>query len=157
MASCPVLISLRSESTRLNSSHVRISYAVFCLKKKTYLTMVKTARSVTTMSTTSSPVSCRLHFLSSFAPSLAECSITTTTRLTTATRSIAQPRPLNIVPGIIQLERSPFYATCMALRIERSMCPPRIMPQQPELETYLFNDTAPTVIYTLSLHDALPI
>src|SRR5690554_7322323 len=24
----------RSESTRLNSSHVRISYAVFCLKKK---------------------------------------------------------------------------------------------------------------------------
>src|SRR5690349_22053909 len=25
---------LRSESTRLNSSHVEISYAVFCLKKK---------------------------------------------------------------------------------------------------------------------------
>src|SRR5690625_16041 len=27
---------LRSESTRLNSSHVAISYAVFCLKKKNY-------------------------------------------------------------------------------------------------------------------------
>ena len=27
----------RSESTRLNSSHMRISYAVFCLKKKTPL------------------------------------------------------------------------------------------------------------------------
>src|SRR5690606_41705848 len=26
----------RSESTRLNSSHVKISYAVFCLKKKKY-------------------------------------------------------------------------------------------------------------------------
>src|SRR5690606_41541831 len=26
----------RSESTRLNSSHVKISYAVFCLKKKIY-------------------------------------------------------------------------------------------------------------------------
>src|SRR5690625_6295999 len=26
---------LRSEGTRLNSSHVAISYAVFCLKKKT--------------------------------------------------------------------------------------------------------------------------
>src|SRR6266498_4231217 len=26
--------NLRSEGTRLNSSHVRISYAVFCLKKK---------------------------------------------------------------------------------------------------------------------------
>src|SRR5690554_7492145 len=29
-------ISLDRKSTRLNSSHVRISYAVFCLKKKTY-------------------------------------------------------------------------------------------------------------------------
>src|SRR5690625_6564087 len=28
-------VSARSESTRLNSSHVAISYAVFCLKKKT--------------------------------------------------------------------------------------------------------------------------
>src|SRR5690554_7431977 len=27
------------KSTRLNSSHVRISYAVFCLKKKTYPTL----------------------------------------------------------------------------------------------------------------------
>src|SRR5690606_41201625 len=27
---------IRSESTRLNSSHVKISYAVFCLKKKNY-------------------------------------------------------------------------------------------------------------------------
>src|SRR5204863_4005842 len=26
--------NMRSESTRLNSSHVEISYAVFCLKKK---------------------------------------------------------------------------------------------------------------------------
>src|SRR3989442_4556095 len=26
------------KSTRLNSSHVRISYAVFCLKKKKYMT-----------------------------------------------------------------------------------------------------------------------
>src|SRR5690606_42071852 len=26
--------TVRSESTRLNSSHVKISYAVFCLKKK---------------------------------------------------------------------------------------------------------------------------
>src|SRR5690554_6975485 len=28
------------KSTRLNSSHVRISYAVFCLKKKTRKTMI---------------------------------------------------------------------------------------------------------------------
>src|SRR5436305_2686278 len=32
--SSPVLALTRSKSTRLNSSHVRISYAVFCLKKK---------------------------------------------------------------------------------------------------------------------------
>src|SRR5204863_1552062 len=30
----PSLAAARSEETRLNSSHVEISYAVFCLKKK---------------------------------------------------------------------------------------------------------------------------
>src|SRR5256885_7771099 len=30
----------RSESTRLNSSHLVISYAVFCLKKKTFFDQV---------------------------------------------------------------------------------------------------------------------
>src|SRR5690606_40944230 len=30
--------NLDRKSTRLNSSHVKISYAVFCLKKKNYLT-----------------------------------------------------------------------------------------------------------------------
>src|SRR3712207_7028908 len=30
------------KSTRLNSSHANISYAVFCLKKKTYLSPVTT-------------------------------------------------------------------------------------------------------------------
>src|SRR3989442_1854458 len=30
----PILDELDRKSTRLNSSHVRISYAVFCLKKK---------------------------------------------------------------------------------------------------------------------------
>ena len=29
----------RSEDTRLNSSHITISYAVFCLKKKTKITI----------------------------------------------------------------------------------------------------------------------
>src|SRR5690606_39990512 len=29
------------KSTRLNSSHVKISYAVFCLKKKKHITRVK--------------------------------------------------------------------------------------------------------------------
>ncbi len=51
----------------------------------------------------------------------------TITRLTPATRSIAPPMPLPILPGIIQLARSPFSATSMAPRIDRSMCPPRTM------------------------------
>src|SRR5690625_6309581 len=34
IALMPVSFTIRSESTRLNSSHVAISYAVFCLKKK---------------------------------------------------------------------------------------------------------------------------
>src|SRR5690554_7185085 len=32
---CEEFVELDRKSTRLNSSHVRISYAVFCLKKKT--------------------------------------------------------------------------------------------------------------------------
>src|SRR3989442_11918860 len=37
------------KSTRLNSSHVRISYAVFCLKKKTRTPLSTPARFITTM------------------------------------------------------------------------------------------------------------
>src|SRR5690349_23272904 len=33
-ATCSDVVRTRSEGTRLNSSHVEISYAVFCLKKK---------------------------------------------------------------------------------------------------------------------------
>src|SRR5436305_13994633 len=34
LGSCGVIVMEDRKSTRLNSSHVRISYAVFCLKKK---------------------------------------------------------------------------------------------------------------------------
>src|SRR5690606_39471420 len=34
----PVKLTLDRKSTRLNSSHVKISYAVFCLKKKIHHT-----------------------------------------------------------------------------------------------------------------------
>src|SRR3989442_10895772 len=39
------------KSTRLNSSHVRISYAVFCLKKKTKLSGGPCSRSAAGLST----------------------------------------------------------------------------------------------------------
>src|SRR3954469_16718792 len=44
--------------------------------------------------------------------------------------------PLTILPGIIQLARSPFCATCIAPRIDRSMCPPRIIVNESALEKY---------------------
>ena len=37
------------------------------------------------------------------------------------------PIPLTILPGIIQLARSPFSLTCMAPKIDRLILPPRIM------------------------------
>src|SRR5690554_7657905 len=44
------LVDVDRKSTRLNSSHVRISYAVFCLKKKTKKkTLTKTAYSLYTI------------------------------------------------------------------------------------------------------------
>src|SRR3712207_7849877 len=43
---------LDRKSTRLNSSHANISYAVFCLKKKTH------------------PLACRVHPLALFSPYL---------------------------------------------------------------------------------------
>ncbi len=43
---------------------------------------------------------------------------------------MAPPMPFTILPGIIQLARSPFSATCMAPRIDRSMWPPRIIAKE---------------------------
>src|SRR5688572_32711853 len=35
LATCEAILAVDRKSTRLNSSHSQISYAVFCLKKKT--------------------------------------------------------------------------------------------------------------------------
>src|SRR6266576_940060 len=78
------------KSTRLNSSHVEISYAVFCLKKKT--------------TNRSGRRSCR----------------------------------------------SPHLRTALSATSS-------VGSAWPELPVFFFTDTAPTEIYTLSLHDALPI
>ncbi len=58
----------------------------------------------------------------------------TMTRLTPATRSMAPPMPLTRLPGIIQFARSPFADTSMAPSMATSMRPPRIMPNESELE-----------------------
>src|SRR2546422_741786 len=89
------------KSTRLNSSHGYISYAVFCLKKK------KTT-------------SIQNHNLSS----------TTTT---------------------LDVDHSNTFHSCL-----RYICY-ALLTCRPSLFFFFFNDTATTEIYTLSLHDALPI
>ena len=101
--------------------------------------------SLTTMSTTRWPVSGRVHSFSSLGLPPAVCSISTITFFTPATRSMAPPMPFTILPGIIQLARSPLAATCSAPRMDRSMCPPRIIAKESALEKMLVVGSIVTV------------
>ncbi len=79
-------------------------------------------------STTPRPVSGSEHSETILAvPSLATCSVITSTRRAPATRSIAPPMPLTTLPGIDQLARSPPADTSIAPRIAVPMWPPRII------------------------------
>lgn len=90
------------------------------------------------MSTTPLPVSGNVHCSRTFGlPSLAVWSISTITRFTPDTKSIAPPGPLTILPGTIQLARSPLEATSNAPRMDRSMWPPRIIAKESALEKKL--------------------
>src|SRR5215813_2041234 len=92
------------KSTRLNSSHVRISYAVFCLKKK--------------------------------------------------------KDDLSDVRNIFQINQT-FAARALRSILNcvfsDSPCRKTIPVIARPVDFFFFNDTATTEIYTLSLHDALPI
>src|SRR5450631_2048024 len=93
---------LDRKSTRLNSSHMSISYAVFCLKKKKYISCLVVMR---------------------------------------AEKGIPIDGYLSLDPLADPLH--PLHKTRFKLlRID---------------QFFFFNDTATTEIYTLSLHDALPI
>src|SRR2546430_382411 len=92
------------KSTRLNSSHSQISYAVFCLKKK--------MRSA------------------SIEPDLSSSSERVSGTVSTWTTGLPPSPPTTKSP---------------------------VMPALPPPVFFFFNDTATTEIYTLSLHDALPI
>src|ERR1039457_4633942 len=100
------IVLIDRKSTRLNSSHLVISYAVFCLKKTV----------VSGVSTSPHP-----------AP------------------SILKVRPLG------RLAMS--HPTSSAVRSRRHA----VSKSYAILKSFFFNDTATTEIYTLSLHDALPI
>src|SRR5690349_10726545 len=89
------------KSTRLNSSHVEISYAVFCLKKKK---------------------NSDHYFYRCYSPSSPQ---------------LLLPHHCPALTAILTSFKSLFY--CFRIHF------------------FFFNDTATTEIYTLSLHDALPI
>src|ERR1035441_367436 len=94
------------KSTRLNSSHLGISYAAFCLKKRT-----KSSRS-----------------------------------------------PAQATPSAASLRRSsPAELQRLGVGGLRRDCGPGPRPELAPAAPFFFNDTATTEIYTLSLHDALPI
>src|SRR6266487_365627 len=95
------------KSTRLNSSHPSISYAVFCLKKKTN----NTPRTLPTQSTT--------------------------------------PQLSSLLPRDRERLQKGSVKRHVSVVIDVGLVPERVF--------FFFNDTAPTEIYTLSLHDALPI
>src|SRR4051795_13301116 len=97
---------LDRKSTRLNSSHTLISYAVFCLKKKKMRTIDNH---------TAAPPTRRIWFVS------VPCRCSTVANPTAAAA----------------IRRIWFVSVPSCL--------------------FFFNDTATTEIYTLSLHDALPI
>ena len=66
-------------------------------------------------------------------PPLVVCSMAMMTRLAPATRSIAPPMPLTILPGTIQLARLPSASTSSAPSTVTSMWPPRIMANESAL------------------------
>ncbi len=76
------------------------------------------------------PVSGRVQARTIFGlPSLEVCSISTITLRAPCTRSIAPPMPLIILPGTVQLARSPPVETWRPPSIAVSRWPPRIMPK----------------------------
>src|SRR6266496_2940481 len=101
------IAELDRKSTRLNSSHVEISYAVFCLKKK---------KSVGPLRRSSSD------------------------QLTPSNREL--PDPIYV---------------CLVSYVEVRHALPDGRRTRIQNFAFFFNDTATTEIYTLSLHDALPI
>src|SRR3546814_607515 len=88
----------------------------------------KTPRLVITRCTTARPVSgSEQETISLAPPSRVVWSISTITLRAPWTRSIAPPMPLTILPGTIQLARSPVTETCMPPRTATSRCAPRII------------------------------
>src|ERR1039458_7812367 len=126
------------KSTRLNSSHLGISYAVFCLKKNT-------------------PIGMAFFFLMIRRPPRSTLfPYTTLFRSVTHRSGHGGPNGTNAkaMPPTIRSEEH----TSELQSLRHLVC--RLLLEKKHSDRYgvfFFNDTATTEIYTLSLHDALPI
>ena len=131
----PTLPAMTSRSgKRLRTASTVVSGATSWSSSPSFVTSM-TAMSVTMRFTHRCPVSGSVQCSRILGvPSLAACSMVTTTRLAPETRSMAPPIPFTILPGIIQLARLPSRSTCSAPRIVKSTWPPRTIAKESALE-----------------------
>src|SRR5690554_6136895 len=134
------------KSTRLNSSHVRTSYAVFCLKKKTEYEEPARRLAERGLSTEDIYWALAIDDIQSAADVMSSVY-----RLTDG------------LYGYISLECAPSVANDtqatfdMTADLWRRLDRPNVFIKIPAKPACFFNVAATTEIYTLSLHDALPI
>src|SRR5436305_1778849 len=160
--SCGASGSRDRKSTRLNSCHVRISYAVFCLKKKSGRHRVRRRARRAPAGGASGPAPALLRqlgdlLLSSLAARLIRAR-PPGSRPVLAARPLAPAAPL---PG----DRSRHNVWAVDDRAQRRLgrvgeLDPRA-PRGPALRRgpllFPLSEVAPPGVYTLSLHHALPI
>src|SRR5690554_3686608 len=155
------------KSTRLNSSHVRSSYAVFCLKKKTPDCFTPRAAVGSSRTRTFAP-KCTARAMATHwrsPPERVPMGWSTSRRSMPMRRSservVRSSRSTSMrLKGPAPLRgsepRKKFRHTGISATTARSWWTVA-MPRSRASRGFFFNDTATTEIYTLSLHDALPI
>src|SRR5262245_40626500 len=164
--------SLDRKSTRLNSSHLGISYAVFCLKKKKPA-LTSRWRRRRWWGCARSRIRGEFTRWRSSADRLRAHGSTrrgvqsTTERggmpIDAAPRSAARRwRPVSTVAAVAHCRHSVFSVprllpTPNAVALFLMVGGGTMLILGGTLSRFFFNDTATTEIYTLSLHDALPI
>src|SRR5436189_120856 len=161
------------KSTRLNSSHRCISYAVFCLKKKTVAEVDRPL-----VRHAEGPAA---HALEHVAKGVLARAVATSEGGCVMSHALGESGPVRVRPGLgLRVPPCDSRATttvmaCLVLACRYSLLvrspsvradsrvPPAIAlylwgkSNLSSARAFFFNDPATTEIYTLSLHDALPI
>src|SRR5258705_218320 len=151
---CPLSLKKKKDrkSTRLNSSHLGISYAVFCLKKKK-----------TRLNSSHLGISYAVFCFKKYETALPRRRSTIDGK---ATQSTVKPISTELMFNSCEHRKYTAHAMSMTC-IDKDHCHcsvsilslsrfnvPRV--SLFSIFSFFFNDTATTEIYTLSLHDALP-